>query len=52
VAKRTDLRLNSSRPAYNSGAVQRLIVAAQDYLAASVGGVTHIRLVSNKAGEI
>jgi hypothetical protein len=29
--------------------VQRLITAAQDYLAANAGRVTNIRLVSNRA---
>jgi hypothetical protein len=48
----TDLHLNSRHPAYNDGAVQRLVAAAQNYLAANAGQVTHIRLVSNRAGEI
>lgn len=48
----TDLHLNSRHPAYNDRAVQGLIAAAQDYLAAKTGGATHIRLVSNQPGEI
>jgi hypothetical protein len=45
----TDLQLNPQHPAYKGGAVQRLIAAAQDYLAANAGRVTNIRLVSNRA---
>lgn len=48
----TDLHLNSDHPDYNAGAVQRLIAAAQSYLAANARRVTHVRLVSNRAGEI
>ena len=48
----TDLHLNSRHPAYNSGSVERLISAAQDYLADNAGHVTHIRIVSSQAGEI
>lgn len=48
----TDLHLNSRHPAYNGNAVQQLISAAQDYLAANAEHVTHIRMVSNRAGEI
>lgn len=48
----TDLHLNSRHPAYNSAAVQRLIAAAQDYLAANAGRITHIRMISNQPGEI
>ena len=48
----TDLHLNPEHPAYNGGAVQRLIVAAQDYLAANAGHSTHIRLICNRGGEI
>jgi hypothetical protein len=48
----TDLHLNSRHLAYNDGAVQRLVAAAQNYLAANAGHVTHIRLVSSRAGEI
>jgi hypothetical protein len=33
----TDLQLNPQHPAYKGGAVQRLITAAQDYLAANAG---------------
>jgi hypothetical protein len=46
----TDLHLNSRHPAYNAAAVQRLIADAQDYLGAN--RVTHIRLISNRSGEI
>ena len=48
----TDLHLNSRHPGYNDGAVQRLVAAAQDYLTSNAGRITHIRLVSNRAGEI
>ena len=48
----TDLHLNSRHPDYKDGALQRLIAAAQDYLTSNAGRVTHIRLVSNRAGEI
>lgn len=48
----TDLHLNSRHPAYNGGAVQRLIAAAQNYLAANAERVTLIRLISSQAGEI
>lgn len=48
----TDLHLNSRHPAYNGGAVQRLVAAAQDYLAANAGRITHIRMISNQSGEI
>lgn len=48
----TDLHLNPRHPAYDSGAVKRLIAAAQDYLAANAGRLAHIRLVSTHAGEI
>jgi len=48
----TDLHLNPRHPAYNGTAVQHLVSAAQDYLAANGSPVTHIRLVSNRNGEI
>jgi hypothetical protein len=48
----TDLHLNSGHPAYNSRAVLGLIATAKEYLAANGGRVTHIRIISNKAGEI
>ena len=48
----TDLHLNSRHPAYNGGSVQRLIAAAQNYLATNAESVMHSRLVSNRAGEI
>ncbi len=48
----TDLHLNSRHPAYNGGAVANLVGAAQDYLKANSGRVTHIRLVSSRSGEI
>jgi hypothetical protein len=48
----TDLHLNSRHRAYSRHAVRDLITAAQEYLAANAGHVTHIRLVSNQAGEI
>lgn len=48
----TDLHLNSRHPAYNGGEVQRLISAAKDYLAGNAIGVTNIRVVSSRAGEI
>jgi hypothetical protein len=48
----TDLHLNSGHPDYDAAAVQRLTAAAQSYLAANAKRVTHIRLVSNRAGEI
>lgn len=48
----TDLHLNSGHPAYNDRAVQQLIAAAQAYLAANAGRTTHIRVISNRSGEI
>jgi hypothetical protein len=48
----TDLHLNSGHPAYNQNSVRDLIAAAQEYLAAHAGHVTHIRLVSSRSGEI
>jgi hypothetical protein len=48
----TDLHLNSEHPDYNAGAVQRLIATARSCLAANARRVTHVRLVSNCAGEI
>jgi hypothetical protein len=48
----TDLHLNPRHPAYNDGAVHNLIAAAQNYLTANSSHVTHIRLVSNRSGEI
>ena len=48
----TDLHLNSRHAAYDHVAVQRLIAAAQDYVAANAAGVTHIRLISSRSGEI
>jgi hypothetical protein len=48
----TDLHLNSRHPNYNRTAVERLISAAQDYLAANGARDMVIRLVSSRAGEI
>jgi hypothetical protein len=48
----TDLHLNSQHPDYNGGAVENLVAAAQGYLKANTGRVTHIRLVSSRSGEI
>lgn len=48
----TDLHLNPRHPAYDGGAVQRLIVAAQEYLRSNAPGVTQIRLISNRSGEL
>ncbi|MET4804362.1 hypothetical protein [Bradyrhizobium sp. LB11.1] len=46
----TDLHLYPRHREYNG--VQRLLTAAQEYLAANADRVTHIRLVSNRSGEI
>lgn len=46
----TDLHLNSGHTAYD--AVKRLVAAAQEYLTANAAGLTHIRLISNRSGEI
>jgi hypothetical protein len=48
----TDLHLNSRHPAYNGTAVQRLVADAQAYLGADASRVTHIRVISNRSGEI
>ncbi|WP_065756942.1 hypothetical protein [Bradyrhizobium paxllaeri] len=48
----TDLHLNSRHPAYNDRALHQLIAAAQHYLAANAGRATHIRVISNRSGEI
>ena len=48
----TDLHLNSRHPAYNASVVQCLIADAQGYLGAHAGRLTHIRLISNRGGEI
>jgi hypothetical protein len=48
----TDLHLNPRHAAYSEGAVQQLTAAAQGYLVANVGQVTHIRLVSSRSGEL
>lgn len=48
----TDLHLNSRHPDYNDNAVQQLINAAQGYLAGNAGPRTHIRVISNRSGEI
>jgi len=47
----TDLHLNSRHPDYDAASVQRLVQAAQDHIAAS-GRAAHIRLVSNRSGQI
>jgi hypothetical protein len=48
----TDLHLNSRHPAYDRRAVESLILAARQFLTANAELVTHIRLVSSRAGEI
>ena len=48
----TDLHLNSGHTAYDDAAVKRLVAAAQEYLTANAAGLTHIRLISNRSGEI
>ena len=48
----TDLHLNSRHPAYNGAAVERLIAAAQSYLAANAPAATQIRVISNRSSEI
>jgi hypothetical protein len=48
----TDLHLNPLHPGYNGRAVENLVAAAQGYLKANAGRVTHIRLVSSRSGEI
>lgn len=48
----TDLHLNSRHPDYDARAVKRLIAAAQEYVGANAASVTHIRLISNRSGEI
>jgi hypothetical protein len=48
----TDLHLNSKHAGYNHFAVRRLIAAAQDHVTTNAEGVTHIRLVSTRSGEI
>jgi hypothetical protein len=48
----TDLHLNSKHAGYNHSAVRRLIAAAQDHVTTNAEGVTHIRLVSTRSGEI
>jgi hypothetical protein len=48
----TDLHLNTRHPAYDFAAVQRLVGAAREYLASNADQVTHIRLVSNRSGQV
>jgi hypothetical protein len=48
----TDLHLNSRHSAYDAAAVQRLVRAAPEYLASNADRVTHIRLVSNRSGQV
>jgi hypothetical protein len=48
----TDLRLNSGHTAYDDAAVKCLVAADQKYLTANAAGLTHIRLISNRSGEI
>lgn len=52
IVLETDLHLNSGHPAYDAAAVRRLITTAQEYLGANAAGVTHVRLISNRSGEI
>lgn len=47
----TDLHLNPRHPDYVAASVQKLIQAAQAALSAS-DHVTHIRLVSNRSGQL
>ena len=47
----TDLHLNSRHPDYDAASVQKLIQAAQAHLSAS-GRAAHIRLVSNRSGQL
>ena len=48
----TDLHLNAQHPAYDSQAVNRLLSAAQDYATANMQGLSCIRLVSSRSGEV
>ena len=48
----TDLHLNTRHPGYDAAAVQRLIQAAREYLVSNADQVTHIRLVSNRSGQV
>ena len=48
----TDLHLNAQHPAYDLQAVNRLLSAAQDYASTNMQGLSCIRLVSNRSGEV
>jgi hypothetical protein len=48
----TDLHLNPKHRSYSKPAVERLILAAQDYASANIEGPASVRLVSTQSGEI
>jgi hypothetical protein len=48
----TDLYLNKRHPGYNATAVRDLVQAAREYLTLNSDPVTHIRLVSNRSGQL
>jgi hypothetical protein len=48
----TDLHLNKRHSDYDFSAVQQLLRAAREYLASNPDQVTHIRLISNRSGQI
>jgi hypothetical protein len=48
----TDLHLNTQHSAYDAQGVNRLLSAAQDYASANMQGLSCIRLVSNRSGEV
>ena len=48
----TNLYLSKRHPGYHATAVQDLVQAAREYLTLNSDTVTHIRLVSNRSGQV